>query len=380
MSRRDGEADSELEALLATSEKMEAEALRAELQAFLRSPEARRELQEIVLKPVESAITAAMQSIAMQERIKQQVLDALTPQLAAIAKSAVTSAVRDAQVTLDDKVKDALRTRAEKVLRDAFEEAETQAFNSLPRLVEGTRKHVKGELERAARDAAAELREGNQSRDDRTIVPRVEWKRRLPSASLMLISVVIIVGVLYWLVKQPSESVIENPPPYDAAATSNTTTQSSDPATAQATPSALYTFYSEALSRAQPKGLPDVTKEQKQCLESGIRAWELGGSNADLAELKSSLGACTATKGKPTGASRIIAAVQEQLDEEAAKKTCSTLQRVAVDGLAGKSTQDALQSYIGCTAPLGLTSNLDTLADYATVGIYFVYKRDIKHE
>jgi hypothetical protein len=382
VSRHDGEADSRLEELLATSEKMEAEALRAELQAFLRSAEARREIEQIVLKPVESAITSAMQSVALQEQIRAQVLAALTPQLAPIAKAAVTNALRDVQVTLDDKVKDALRTRAEKVLRDAFEEAETQAFNSLlPRLVEGTRKHVKGELEKAARGAEAEVKGGNQAQGDRPIVTgRKGWRRWGPEVSLMMVAVLIVIGVLYLVFIRRPEPAIDNPDQYDASVTSNTATQSSRAAAQTANPPVLYGFYLDALAKARPENLPPVTKEQKQCLENSIRAWELGGNNLDLSELRSSLGECKAITEKPAGAARIVAIVQEQLNDEATKQTCGTLPRVVVDGVHGQGTKNALQKYVECTAPRGLTSSLDTLADYATVGVYFVNKREIKHE
>jgi hypothetical protein len=94
-----------------------------------------------------------------------------------------------------------------------------------------------------------------------------------------------------------------------------------------------------------------------------------------VAALRASLNNCSAMSARPTGRLRMVAGVQAQLTEEARARACSALQPVTIDGRHGTETSRALKTYVGCTDPIGVPEALETLGDYAAVGVYFIDKR-----
>jgi hypothetical protein len=78
---------------------------------------------------------------------------------------------------------------------------------------------------------------------------------------------------------------------------------------------------------------------------------------------------------KPAGTSPIVASVQAQLTEEARSRSCGALRPVTIDGRHGGETSTALRAYVECTDPAGVPEKLETLGDYAAVGVYFIDKR-----
>jgi hypothetical protein len=377
---RDEEANSGLEELLAISEKAEAEALRRELVAFLKSPEARAEIEAIVRKPLEALVVSALQSGKLQEQLRTQLVATLTPKLVEAAQTAAADALRDVQVSLDDKAQKAMRAKASATLKAAFADAENDAFESLPRLAEQTKRQVREHIDKAVRDAVSESMRSALGDVPTKVASIAPYRRLAPQQwqlpAMLFVGLLVIAGGVYLALRKPAQIIgtspvstatFDDPTPIDEGSTAET------PPAPQ--PPRLFDNYRIALSRATPTTLPPATTEQLQCIESGIRAADGNGVDLDVAALRTSLRGCAATQRPPSGASPIVANVQAQLTEEASAHKCAALKPLTIDGMAGAGTAGALQKYVSCTQPAGLSADLTTIGDYATAGVYFLYKR-----
>jgi len=377
---RDEEANSGLEQLLAISENAEAEALRREVVAFLKSPEARAEIETIVRKPLEALVVSALQSGKLQEQLRTQLVATLTPKLVDAAQTAAADALRDVQVSLDEKAQKAMRAKASATLRTAFADAETEAFESLPRLAEQTKRQVREHIDKAVREAVSESMRSALGDVPAKVASIAPYRRpaaqqwQLPA--MLFVGLLVMAGGVYLALRKPAASIGTSP---NSTATFDDSTTTDDGSTAETPPPApqtsrLYDNYRVALSRA-PAALPPATAEQMQCIENAIRAADGNGVELDVAALRASLRGCAATQSRPSAASPIVATVQAQLTEEASAHKCAALKPLTIDGMAGAGTAGALQKYVTCTQPAGLTADLTTIGDYATAGVYFVHKR-----
>ena|SRR5687767_11583443 len=123
-----------------------------------------------------------------------------------------------------------------------------------------------------------------------------------------------------------------------------------------------------------PPSLAAPTNAQITCIESALPDAS-SERRLDVAALRESLNRCAPMSSRPSGASRIVAGVQAQLTEVARTRECSTLPPVTIDGKHGNETSRALKTYVACTDPVGVPEALETLGDYAAVGVYFIDKR-----
>jgi serine/threonine protein kinase len=138
--------------------------------------------------------------------------------------------------------------------------------------------------------------------------------------------------------------------------------------------------YNAALSKFH--NLPPIDKAQQRCIETALSNAEdrlPKGSNGRLQSVESlrwDLNHCLATSGPARDRSPIIATVQELLTEEARDDRCPGLEPLVPDGVHGARTSAVLQSYVRCNAlALWKIDQLETLGDYATIGLYLVQER-----
>lgn len=331
MSPRDEDPDQAVRELLQKYEKEEASVLRQELIAFLQSPECRAELEKTIRKPIEKIVLDALTSEKFQQQLRDSVIASLKPELVKAAQTAAASALKDVRVTIPDEVQKRMRNDAEEGFRNAFANA--------PRAGENLRQ----------------------------VAPRLGPDRRTIAA---IAFVVVIAGAaaLYFGLRRPDRI---DPTEYgtDTAPIASTlptdTAPVPEPARAR-----LFDEYRGALAQMGSPDLPAPADAQMACIENA-----LGNAELDVARLRTSLNRCAATSSRPSGASRIVAAVQAQLTEVARTRECSSLPPVTIDGRHGNETSRALKTYVACTDPVGVPEALETLGDYAAVGVYFIDKR-----
>lgn len=335
MSRGGEDPDLAVRELLQKYEKEEAAILRAELIDFLRSPECRAELEKTIQKPLETIVLNALTSAKFQDQLRDAVIASLKPELVRAAQSAASSALKDIRVAIPEDQQRRMRVDAEEALRAAFVNAQ--------------------------RDSAAAVSRPHQ------LAPRRANDWRLWAA---IAAIVLLLGAGgYWLYFQRGDRVdqtelVENT--ITAGETSSTDT------TVESTPkrSPLLDQYRTALAQMGPPSLAAPTDAQIACIESALPNGDL-----EVAALRASLNRCAPLSSRPSGASRIVASVQAQLTEVARTRECSTLPPVTIDGRHGTETSRALKTYVACTDPKGVPEALETLGDYAAVGVYFIDKR-----
>jgi hypothetical protein len=333
VSRRDEDSDSAVEGLLQKYEKEEAVVLRAELVEFLKSPECRAQLEQTVQKPIESIVLAALSSPKFQEQVRETVIASLKPELV----KAVQAALKDVKVTISPETQAQMRRDAEETVRSAQVAAQREALGSThPRL--------------KSRMPAAD---------------RIMW------GALGIVAVGIAIGFYFF---SGRDNRLEDTVPTENPGITETVSPPVDTTTtiASRTP-ALFDRYRTALDRVGPANLPDPTAGEMACVDDAIR--RVDRTPLDVARLRALLNGCPALSAKPASASRIIAGVQAQLTEEAQGTSCRALKPVTNDGRHGKETSVALTTYVGCTEPAGVPKTLETLGDYAAVGVYFIDKR-----
>lgn len=333
MSRRDEDLDSAVEGLLQKYEKEEAVVLRAELVEFLKSRECRAQLEETVRKPIETVILEALSDPKFQAQVRDTVIASLKPELA----KAVQAALKDVTVTIPPETQAQMRRDAEEMVRHAQASAQ--------------------------RDALASTH--------RRLGPGMATNDKIMLGALVVILIVLGVGAYFFWGRGPrveSPDVVDLPPAETASLPAETTTP--------APPSVplLFDRYRTALTQAGSPDLPAPSPAELTCVDNAIRQ-QSGRTPLDVAALRASLNSCAATKSRPAAPSRIIAGVQAQLTEEARGGSCRALSPVTIDGRHGNETSAALTTYVGCTEPVGVPRTLQTLGDYAAVGVYFIDKR-----
>jgi hypothetical protein len=396
--RNDEDADSRMESTVELSDNAEAEALREELLAYLKSPAAQKELETIVAEPLRKAVSTALLDQTLQQQLRDHIVKSLGPSLSSAAQEAVTAALRDQSLVVDDKNVAALRTRAEKAIREAFAKAQEEALFALPKLVEQTKKEVRQHVEKAAREAAAQGRRGYgsggaASEEDRKGIEGTEHsiprrppafrQERVPLWSMFSIGVtaVLFVAVLFvvglaWIFSRKGDADQQRPPATDSdtAYTSTTAVAGAEsPKPSERDPPRMYLQYTRALERL-PAKFTGANQEQLQCIEQAMRVAQPDeGTRGYLDTVRTSLNGCEALTIRPSGALKLVAHVQQGFND--ARPWCSQLPNLDEDGLHGQSTGDALKAYTDCLNPSGIPPQFATLADYATVGIYFVHKR-----
>jgi hypothetical protein len=340
VSRGGEDPDQAVRELLQKYEQEEAAVLRAELIAFLQSPECRDELAKTIRKPIEKIVLDALTNEKFQQQLRDSVIASLKPELVKAAQSAATSALKDVRVTIPEDAQKRMRVEAEEAVRNAF--------TNVPRASEPT---------------AANLRQ---------VAPRLGADRRIIAA--IAFAVVIAGSVALWFGLRGPEDPTD-PTDYVNETASVTSSLATDTTPDRSPPrSTLLDQYQTALSRMGPPDLPSPTDAQIACIEDALNTAETA-TRLEVARLRTSLNRCAATSSRPAGASRIIAAVQAQLTEVARTRECSALPAVTIDGRHGTETSKALKTYVACTVPAGVPEALETLGDYAAVGVYFIDKR-----
>jgi ankyrin repeat protein/predicted Ser/Thr protein kinase len=201
--------------------------------------------------------------------------------------------------------------------------------------------------------------------------PSGRWRSML----LPLIVLFIVLGTGGWVLSNMFDTLIGDPP------ASSTTTTKNVPygETTQGAPRDLFSRYNATLDRPESRlPLPPVDMAQQLCIVSALNRAESSDGRLDFWDLRYFLNRCAATSRPPRGPSPIIASVQALLNERAGRFGCPRLEPpLDVDGIRGIRTADVLQGYIQCGAsPLRQIERLETLGDYASVGIYLVHERD----
>ncbi len=347
MSRGGEDPDSAVRELLQKYEKEEAAVLRAELVDFLKSPECRAELERTIQKPLEAIVLSALTSAKFQDQLRDAVIASLKPELVKAAQAAATNALKDVRVALPEDAQRRMRAEAEDALRNAFANAQRESLASVPKLARQMQPQSDESLQRVA--------------------PRLANDRTFWTA---LAAVVLILGAgAFWLFFQRLDARVDTT---DYVTTVSATETVSTETTVDTTPrpSPLLEQYRTALMQMGPPGLAAPTNAQIACIESALPSGTL-----DVAALRASLNRCAPMSSRPSGASRIVAGVQAQLTEVARSRACSTLPPVTIDGKHGNETSRALKTYVACTDPVGVPEALETLGDYAAVGVYFIDKR-----
>ena len=332
MSGRDEPFDPEVEELLQTYERAEAKVLREELLAMLRSQEGRAAIEQTVQKPLEAIVQSALTSAKFQEQVRDAVMNALRPEIVRAAQSAAASAMKDIRITIPDDVQARMRRDAEEAMRGTL--ATPPRYTERPRIDTALRNRI-----------------------------------------LAGVGVVVLLALAGW-----GYVTLRNSKARPIASIDEPATATQDPLPTETQPtnepqqSRLFASYTTALDQVAMPTLPKPSPAELDCVESAIANVE-GSGAFSVTTLRSALNGCTATKSRPAAPSRIIAGVQAQLTEEARAATCGGLQPVTIDGRHGNETSRALTTYVGCTAPAGVPQRLETLGDYAAVGVYFIHKR-----
>ena len=341
MSRRDENSDSAVEGLLQSYERAEAVVLREELTAFLESDECRTVLAETVRKPVESIVRSALADPKFQEQVRDAVIKSLQPELVKAVRSAAADALKDVKVELPEGAQARMRRDAEQLIRDAMNAPQKTAL--------------------ATPSGHDDVRRGALLRN------------RILLGVGVLAFLAVAYGIFSFTKNQRVDSV-DQPAASLGATTSDTDVPTETARPAEPQPSRLLATYRGALAQAGPPNLPAVSASELSCVADAVDEVERSAA-LDVAALRTALNQCAATKGRPTTASRIIATVQAQITEESRGPGCGALQPVTIDGRHGTETSKALRTYVGCTSPVGVPQTLETLGDYAAVGVYFVHKR-----
>jgi hypothetical protein len=332
VSRGDEDPDQAVRELLQKYEKEEAAVLRAELIAFLQSPECRAELEKTIRKPLEKIVLDALTNDKFQQQLRDAVIASLKPELIKAAQSAASSALKDVRVSIPEDAQKRMRIEAEEAVRNMYTTAPRASDNL------------------------------------RQVAPRLSPDRRIIAA---IAFVVIFAGAAaLWLgLRRPANPADTTDYTNDTASVASTlpTDTAPDPTPPR---SSLFDQYRTSLAQMGPPSLATPTDAQMACVENALSSAEL-----DIARLRTSLNRCAATSSRPVGASRIVAAVQSQLTEVARTRECSALPPVTIDGKHGSETSRALKTYVACTDPVGVPEALETLGDYAAVGVYFIDKR-----
>jgi hypothetical protein len=360
VSRGDEEPEQAVRELLQTYEKQEAAVLKAELLEFLKSKECRDELEKTIQKPLETIVLSALTGAKFQEQLREAVIASLKPEIIKAAQTAAAGALNSIKVTIPEEAQKRMRTEAEETLRNAFATAQKESLGTVPRLANDARRQMQRQGEDSPPSGTAQ-----------EFAPRLSGDHLFWGA---VVAVVLIVGAaIYWFSGRRDER--PDPGYVDSSALvteSQPPTETVAPVTAR--PSALLRQYRAALMQMGPPDLPAPSDAQIACIESALPNAETA-ARLDVAALRALLNNCNAMSARPAGRVRIVAGVQAQLTEEARARTCSALQPVTIDGRHGTETSRALQTYVGCTDPIGVPEALETLGDYAAVGVYFIDKR-----
>lgn len=359
MSRGDEEPEQAVRELLQTYEKQEAAVLKAELLDFLKSKECRDELERTIQKPLETIVLGALTNAKFQEQLRDAVIASLKPEILKAAQTAAAGALNSIKVTIPEEAQRRMRTETEETLRNAFATAQKESLATVPRLANDARRQLQRQGEESPPSGAA-----------RDFAPRLSGDRMFWGA---VVAVVLVVGAaIYWFAGRREEPLDTGYVDSSALVTESLPTETTAPVTTR--PSALFEQYRLALMQMGPPDLPAPSDAQIACVESALPNAETA-ARLNVATLRASLNKCNAMSARPAGRVRIVAGVQAQLTEEARARACSALQPVTIDGRHGTETSRALKTYVGCTDPIGVPEALETLGDYAAVGVYFIDKR-----
>lgn len=332
MSRRDEAVDSTVEDLLQQYESAESAVLRAELVAFLKSEQCRTALEQAVQKPIEAIVAKALTDGKFQEQVRNSLIETLRPEIVRAAQSAAKSALADIRITIPEE----------------------------------TVRRVRAEIEGSLGSAGGSPRRGLDVRG------RDSLRNQLLMGGGVLAFIAIAAGLYFYL--RGGDDRVDSVDASQVVATETLPGTETMPALLQPRQSALFAQYRTALAQAASPALAEPRAAELTCIERSIETVE-GEGSFDVAALRARLNQCPAVSTRPTAASRIIAGVQAQLTEEARAGSCTGLQPVTIDGRHGNETSRALSTYVGCTAPVGVPTKLETLGDYAAVGVYFIHKR-----
>lgn len=336
MSRREENGNATVEELLQKYEREESAVLRAELVAFLKSPECQAELEKTVRKPIETIVLGALNSTKFQEQVRNAVLESLRPEIVKAAQAAAKSALSDIKVAIPEEAQARMRRDAEELVRKAYSHAQ--------------------------RDTPPPAR-------SRVLQPGSTPNKLMLGG--LVAAILAIAGAVYYFYGRGGADRMKDPVAVEQVLP-ETTPPAPEPVVTRG--SALFAQYQNALPAFGPPGLPAPKGAELACIERSIEQVESGG-RFDVAALRALLNNCAAVSARPAAPSRIIAGVQAQLTEEARAGSCSALQPVTIDGRHGNETSAALSTYVGCTSPAGVPGRLETLGDYAAVGVYFIHKR-----
>jgi hypothetical protein len=331
VSSGDEDLDSAVEGLLQKSEREEATVLRAELVEFLKSAAAREQIEQAVRTPVENIVRAALADPKFQDQVRGTVIASLKPEI----EKAIQAALNGVKVTISAEMQAQMRRDAEEVIGSARVEAQRGAL------------------------AAANVPHRGLSQTDKLVLGA-------------FVFVFLLATVGWWFLRRDRATPASVNP---VVTETETVTRPLDETPPPVQPgSRLFERYQASLDAGGPNDLPSPSRAELSCVADALRQVERS-SPLDVARLRALLNGCDALAARPRTASRIIAEVQAQLTEEARTGSCRALQPVPTDGLHGTKTSAALSTYVACTGPAGVPTSLNTLGDYAAVGVYFIDKR-----
>lgn len=209
-----------------------------------------------------------------------------------------------------------------------------------------------------------------RQRQTRFPKPPILWRSMRPS---LVALVIVILGMTGWTLYR-SEKELEP----------SATTEPTATSAARAPFKRLFEDYDAAL-REFPN-MPPVGYPEHQCIERALAeaesrlSEESQGRLQDVESLRWSLNHCAATRRPAEGRSPIIASVQALLTEQARSSSCPGLDSLAANGIHSSRTSAALGMYVRCNElALWKIDRLETLGDYAAIGLYLVQGRQRLH-
>jgi len=127
----DGDADLAAEDMLKRIEQEEARAMRDELLGLLQSDVCRNALDEMMRRPMETALGNALNGPAMQAKIRELIAAALKPEIKSAIETATAEALKPLTVMLSPAQEQRLTNLGQKTIADAVTQSQTNAAGAI---------------------------------------------------------------------------------------------------------------------------------------------------------------------------------------------------------------------------------------------------------